>query len=383
MNSIKRILFDGRFLSLSHAGLGRYSLELLKHLLPLDESQKYIILVPEGAKFDEEFSAILANRKVPADIVETGIKYYSISEQTKLPNLISSLKPDLVHFPHFNHPIFYQGKFVITIHDLTLSQYAERRGKLKRYAYSMVISHAAKKAEKILTVSDYVKSDLARTLNISKNKIVTTYNGVDERFCDGVGRQSSEEAMKKYGIEKPYILYVGQWREHKNLIKLVEAFYQIANDVRFQNKIDLVFAGRPDPKFPYLLSKIKELSLQESIKFTGFVDDDDLPALYRGAKLFVFPSLSEGFGLPGLEAQACGTPLVASNRSCFTEIFGSGALYFNPENVSDMAEKMSKVLSDKEFSDSLVKKGIKNARKFDWDDVAAKTLEVYREIVYK
>lgn len=382
MNSIKRILFDGRFLSLSHAGIGRYSYELLKHILPQDESQKYILLVNKDTTFDSELSKILTDREIPVDIVETNIGHYSLAEQTELPRLLKSLRPDLVHFPHFNHPVLYRGKFVVTIHDLTLSQYAERGGKLKKYAYHWVISHAARKSEKILTVSDFVKNDLARVLKIPKNKIVTTYNGVDQKFCKITNPRALKQT-EKYGIDKQYILYVGQWREHKNLIRLIEAFYQIANEKKFEDKLDLVFAGRPDPKFPYLITKVKELGLRKVVKFTGFVEDADLPILYNNAEMFVFPSLSEGFGLPGLEAQSCGIPLLASNRTCFTEIFGSGALYFDPENVSDMAEKILKVLEDKDLKSELIEKGFKNAERFDWQDVAFKTLEVYREIVYK
>lgn len=135
MNQNRRILFDGRFLSLSHAGIGRYSYEILKHILPLDEAQKYILIVNKGVTFDDELSKILADRENPVDIIETGIGHYSLAEQTELPGLLKSLKPDLVHFPHFNHPIFYRGKFVVTIHDLTLSQYAGRGGIFKKYAY--------------------------------------------------------------------------------------------------------------------------------------------------------------------------------------------------------------------------------------------------------
>lgn len=379
---MKRILFDGRFLSLSHAGIGRYSCELLQHILPQDESQKYILLVTRGTTFDSDFAKSLTDREIPVDIVETDIGHYSLAEQTRLPGLIKSLRPDLVHFPHFNHPVFYGGKFVVTIHDLTLSQYSERGGKLKKFGYSWVISHAARKSAKILTVSDFVRNDISKTMGIPKSKIVTTYNGVDQRFCKITNPRSLKQT-EKYGIDKPYILYVGQWREHKNLVRLVEAFYEVANNKKYKDKLDLVFAGRPDPKFPFLITKVKELGLQKSVKFTGFVEDADLPILYNNAELFVFPSLSEGFGLPGLEAQSCGIPLVASNRTCFTEIFGNGALYFDPENVPDMAEKIIRVMEDSSFRSALIERGLKNASRFKWEDVAAKTLEVYREIVYK
>lgn len=382
MDSIKRILIDGRFLSLSHAGIGRYSCELLKHLLPLDQKQKYLLLVGREAKFDEVLSKALVERENPVDIIETDITHYSLLEQISMPSLLRSLRPDLVHFPHFSHPVLWNGKFVVTIHDLTLSQYAERGGLLKKYAYRSVISHAAKRSSKILTVSDFVKADISKTLKIPKNKIVTTYNGVDSGFCKITNPRSLKQ-IEKYAIDKPYLLYVGQWREHKNLLRLIDAFYQIANLEKYTGKLDLVFAGRADPKFPQLFKRVRELGLEKSVKFTGFVDDGDLPILYNNAEAFVFPSLAEGFGIPGLEAQSCGTPLIASNTGFFNEIFGDGAHYFDPENIPDIAEKIIEVLENHHLKSGLIEQGFENAKRFTWDQTARKTLEVYREIVYK
>ncbi|OQA52443.1 MAG: Alpha-D-kanosaminyltransferase [candidate division WS2 bacterium ADurb.Bin280] len=382
MDSIKRILFDGRFLSLSHAGIGRYSCELLKHLLPLDTKQKYLLLVGSGATLDPKLKELLVDRENPVDVIETQATHYSLSEQLVLPRLLDSLKLDLVHFPHFNHPVYYRGKFVATIHDLTLSQFARQSPFAKRIAYQYVMGHAARKSERVLTVSNYVNKQLVKTFNLKKEKVITTYNGVDEQFCNTKDKSSSE-LFEKYNLKNPYLLYVGQWREHKNLVRLVEAFYQIANDKRWQGKLDLVFAGRVDPKFPNLVKRINELSLSDSVKFTGFVEDEDLPAIYANAEAFVFPSLAEGFGIPGLEAQSCGTPLIASDREFFKEIYSTGAHYFDPENVSDIAEKISQVLDDKALKKSIVQRGYDNIKRFNWNLTATKTLEVYREIVYK
>jgi glycosyltransferase involved in cell wall biosynthesis len=178
-------------------------------------------------------------------------------------------------------------------------------------------------------------------------------------------------------------LSVGQWREHKNLIRLVEAFAKIKNDRKWREGLDLVFVGRDGPKYPILKEKINDLGLRDSIKFTGFVADEDLPVIYNNAKIFAMPSLSEGFGLPGIEAQACGVPVVSSSRTCLPEIYGKGAIYFDPLKVEDIAEKILLVLENKKLALDLIEKGEENAKKFTWENAALKTLAVYREILYK
>lgn len=379
---MKKILFDGRFLSLSHAGIGRYSCEILKNILLLDKKQKFIVPLIRGTEIDQDLSDALTLREEPVDIIEVDEKHYSLGEQTRYLKLLNELKPDLVHFPHFNHPVFYRGNFVVTIHDLTLSQFAERRGVLKRWVYSKVITHAAEKSQAIFTVSQFAKSDLARGFGLPKSKIVVTYNGIDKRFKK-ITNPSALKKIEKYSLDKPYILSVGQWRSHKNLPRLVEAFAELQKDEKFKDKIDLVFAGRIDPKFPDLPKKVRELNLEKSVKFIGFVPDDELPIIYNMAEIFVFPSLSEGFGLPGLEAQACFTPVAASRRSSLPEILGEGALYFEPGKPLEISKKIATVLEDKKVSQELILKGLENTKRFSWEDSAKKTFEVYREILYK
>lgn len=377
---MKKIVFDGRFLSLSHAGLGRYSCELLKALLPLDENTQYYVLILKGAKIDSDLASAMYDRKLPVEIIEVTSRHYSLGEQTEILKILNELKPDLVHFPHFNHPLLYRGKFVVTIHDLILTQYAEGGGRLKRHAYKYVILHAAKKSQKILTVSSFVKDELVRAFDLPVNKVVVTYNGIDEKFQKITNPRTLKKA-ENYGLVNPYILSVGQWRSHKNLIRLVEAFAKIISDSKFTGKIDLVFAGRDDPRYPELKNKIKELGLGDKVKFTGFVSDEDLPIIYNNASVFAFPSLAEGFGLPGLEAQACGVPVASSNRTSLPEVFGKGAVYFDPENVDDMAEKILTLLTDREQRVNIAREAEINVKKFSWDRTAQKTLEVYREII--
>lgn len=382
MDHNKKILFDGRFLSLSHAGIGRYSMELLRHILPLDDTQKYIVIVLRGTQITGDLARRMNERQNPVEVVEVDAKHYSVSEQLSFPAVIKSLKPDLVHFPHFNHPIFYHGDFVVTIHDLTLSLYAERGGKFKQLIYKKVINHAIKKAQKILTVSDFVKKELIREYNLLPRDVVTTYNGIDESFKKITNPRILKQA-EKYNLNKPYILSVGQWRTHKNLLRLVESFAKIIEDKRFRDNLDLVFVGKIDPKYPELMQKVKELKIEKAVKFLGFVPDDQLPLIYNNADLFVFPSLSEGFGLPGLEAQSCAVAVVSSNKTALPEVFGEGALYFNPTNSNDIREKILSVLTDQKIKSNLIEKGLENAKRFSWDETARKTLEVYQEILYK
>lgn len=382
MDKDKKILFDGRFLSLSHAGIGRYSCELLKHLLPLDEDQKFIFLVGKGAKLSEDLLKVMNERKNPVEVIETDIAHYTIAEQTKLLFLLKKLRPALIHFPHFNHPILYRGDFVVTIHDLTLSQFSENGSSLKRKGYHLAIKNAGKRSKKILTVSDFVKNSLIQEFSLPASKIVTTYNAVDESFRK-ITNPRYLKKVEKYGLDKPFILSLGQWRIHKNLPALVEAFAKIIQSPRWKGKLDLVFVGRKDPNFPYLKQKINELKVKNQVKLTGFVPDEDLPLIYNSASAFVFPSFAEGFGLPGLEAQACGLPLISSNRTCLPEIFGDGALYFNPENIVDMEKKIQEVLEDDQLRNKLINLGFQNVKRFSWEETAKKTLDVYRGILYK
>jgi len=379
----KTILFDGRFLSLDHAGIGRYSAELLKKLLPLDRKNKYILLITPGTEFDEELSLAIRNREKPIEIVEFAAKHYSYKEQSALLKLINDIKPDLVHFPHFSHPIFYKGKFVTTVHDLTLSKFAERSNPIKNFAYKTVISKAVKNSSAIITDCEFTKKEIAKQFQIPSGKIYVTYLGIDAKFQKITNPRSLEKAAN-YGLLKPYILYVGQWRSHKNLLRLVEAFdSMLTRNNELKGKIELVFAGRVDSKYPELPQLVKRLKRTTDVRFIGFVKDEDLPIIYNDAVAFAFPSLSEGFGLPALEAQACGVPTLSSDKTCMPEILGRGAIYCNPVDVEDISKKLERVITDIELRKELVREGFLNSKKFSWEDAAQKTLEVYSSLLYK
>lgn len=382
MSENKKIIIDGRFINSENAGLGRYSANLLKNLFSRKTGFDYIVMVKSGEVFDNELKAIMESSKDKIEIFKTDIKHYSLEEQTILAKKIRSLKPDLVHFLHFNHPANYKGEFVVTIHDLTLSVYSGKQSFIERLAYEYIIKHAAKKSKAILTVSDYVASDLAKTFLISKSKIYTTYNGIDASFRPISNSRMLLDVEKKYKIKSPFILSVGQWRAHKNLSRLVQAFAQIVKDKKF-DVYNLVFVGKKDARDDEFMRQVDELGLSDRVQYTGFASDEDLPCIYNLADAFVFPSLSEGFGLPGVEAQSCGTPVASSDATSLPEVLGNGAIFFNPQNISDMASAIKKLLGNDALVKDIIEKGFSNSKRFSWRTCADSTLEVYRKILYK
>ena len=368
---------------MSNAGLGRYSSELIKHLLIQNDDKlfRYILLVMPGTQFSEDLKEVIAKHESAIEVIEFDAKHYSLNEQTKLHKFLEELNLDLVHFTNLNHPVLYQGKFIVTIHDLTLFQFSERASLTKKLAYNYVIQKAARNSKKILTVSEFAKGELIKKFSLPENKVVVTYNGIDEKFKK-ITNPKTLEKSEKYGLLKPYYLYVGQWRSHKNLLNLVEAFSNLTNK-GLKGKVELVFAGKIDKKYPELPALVTKLNLTGDVRFTGFVDDDDLPAIYNNALAFVFPSFSEGFGLPALEAQASGTPVISSDSTSLPEVLGDGAVFFDPDNVAELTKRMIEVLQDEKLRDKLISAGLVNAKRFTWQATAEKTLEVYRELLYK
>lgn len=369
-----KIGIDGRFMDLPSGGLGRYSFELVSNLLKIDKENEFVLFVRslKGASMFKKYPNL--------QIISAPFPHYSFSEQNAFLRLLLKTKLDFVHFTHFNHPLFYFRPFMVTVHDLTLSQF-RYRGRFSQLAYSLTFKNVIKKAKKIITVSNFVRSQLKSSFNISSRKIATVYNGIEENFQPVTNSLSLKKVAQKYKIPGPYLLYLGQLYPHKNLERLIEAFNLLRQDPHLEIKgTKLVLAGPLNRFFPPLRELVKKLDLEEEVIFTGFVDDDDLPALISGAKAFVFPSLSEGFGIPGLEAMACGVPVVASDASSLPEILSESALYFNPFNVEEMAEKIKEVLLNKSFREKLIKKGFARAKEFSWSKTARETLEVYQKL---
>jgi len=362
-----KIGIDCRMIKAS--GIGRYVSNLVENLAKIDSENSYILFLQK--KDFESYELPAANfNKVLADF-----PWNSFGEQTKLSKIINKESPDIMHFPHFNVPLFYNKKFIVTIHDLTVNKYKTARGskspgyQFKYLAYKKIIKHAAEKSLKILTLSDFTKTEIRRHLGIPRENIALTYGGVPKELTTTPETPGSLEAL---GVKKPFILYVGNAYPHKNLERLVEA-------LKYLPDANCVLVGQKNEFYLKLEEKAKNLSLTDRVILTGFVDDGQLVSLYKNAACFAFPSLNEGFGFPALEALEFGLPVASSNASSLPEVLGDAALYFDPEDIKDMARVLKEILTNNTLRKELIEKGFRQVKKFSWEKMAKETLAVYKE----
>lgn len=368
-----RIGIDARLYRASVAGIGRYSQNLVKNLLEIDSKNQYcLILTPADA---EECNLEYPNLEIKI----VNIPHYSLSEQTKLPKILSAEKFDLMHFLNFNVPVRYQGKFVVTIHDLTLFFYPgrSRNNFIYKSAYRYIFGSSCRKASKIIAVSQSTKKDIEKVFRINSSKIEVVYEAADDRVFASPGQETITELKNNHKIDAdPVILYVGQWRPHKNLVGLIQAF----DLLRQEMPVKLAIVGKPDNSFPEVRQAIDKSPFSRDIMVLGFVSDEDLAAWYKIASVFVFPSFYEGFGLPGLEAMIAELPVVSSDRTSLPEIYGQAAVYFDPGIVEGMKEKIKQVLLDQSLQKKLVENGKKVLERYSWKKTAQETLSVYRQV---
>jgi len=372
-----KIAIDARMYHSSHAGIGRYTRALVRELASLDKTNDYTIILTK--KDTEEYD--IKNKNFKTIIVD--FIHFTFAEQTKLYKILNKENFDLVHFTNFNHPIFFKGKFVVTMHDLTLMLFPSGRQKsfIKQLVFKKVLKNAVNKAKKIIAISKATKNDLVKYLDADRTKIDVIYEGVDPEYLPNEKLKSkNSKLLNNYKITKPYILFVSQWRPHKGLPDLIRAFEILKRDNKYKD-LKLVITGKPDKGFPDLPRSIDSSLIRKDIITTGFVPDEDLPIIYNHASVFVFPSHYEGFGLTPLEAMACGAPVVSSNLSCMPEILGDAALYFNPNNHKEMAEKINQILSSNEKREALVAAGFLRVKKYSWEKMAKETLKIYEQII--
>jgi glycosyltransferase involved in cell wall biosynthesis len=279
--------------------------------------------------------------------------------------------PDVLFIPAHVLPIIHPCRSVVTIHDLGYLYHPRAHRPLDRLYLDLSTRYNAQAASFIIADSKATKLDLIRCYGTKSKKVVVIYPGYDESKFHSVRDEAAVEAVKaRYGIEGDYILFVGTLHPRKNLIRLIEAFSSLAP------RLSLVIAGKKGWLYEEMFYRVKELGLEGRVVFTGFVPEDDLPVLLSGARLFVFPSLYEGFGFPVLEAMACGVPVVCSDSSSLPEVVGDAALKVNPLDVEGLKNAMERVLCDEELSAEMVKRGLERARNFSWERCAEETLAV-------
>ncbi len=372
-----RIAIDARMLADTLTGVGRYLLNLIKHLAEIDKKNDYLILAVSRLSPDHFLNKFQAPN-FEKIIVKTPI--VSLRQHFTIPPILRREKIDIFHYPQFDLPFFQRRKSVITIYDLNVLQIADYFPKQRfiRRTYSRWITKISlQKAEKVIAISQSTKGDIIRYFKTPEEKIEVIYGAVDEHFHP-LPQKETRKKLEKYSLSSPYLLYVGVHRAHKNLLRLLEAYRLLKENGRITHK--LVIVGEKDPRFLQAKWKVEKLGLDGEVIFTGYLPEEDLPYFYNGATLFIFPSLYEGFGMPVLEAMACGTPVVCSHTSSLPEIAGEAAIFVDPHNIEAMAEGMKKVIDDGGLRKRLSLAGLEQAKRFSWHRTAQKTLEVYRSL---
>jgi len=374
-----RIVIDARLYGPHVAkGLGRYVQQVVDGLLEIDSENEYVVLLRQDNWDDCPERPNLKKVLAPW-------RWYSIAEQLYLSRLLKKLKPDLVHFPHFNVPLFYRGPFVVTIHDLILRRHHSRRASthgwlvfwLKKRLYLRVIASGIKRAKNIITISEFTKNEIIHFYPRAKNKIVVIYEGLTDTRPFLTPKSDDNNALVRYNIVKPYLLYVGNVYPHKNLEKLLDAYQVLQSKWSGQ----LILVGQKDYFYDRLEKLAAKKGFKDKVLCLGYVPDDDLAALYRQAALYVFPSLYEGFGLPPLEAMAQNLPVICSDIPCLREICGPAAEYFKPTDANDMANKILNLLSNQNRQTELRQLGLEQIKKYNWQKTVVEHLKIYQEIL--
>ena len=359
-NSKKKIAIDARMINMS--GIGTY----IQHLV---KAGIYDIALGSEAEINECISDI--------DIIDYKSKIYGIREQLKFPyRKLRKLKPDILHIPHYNVPIFYRGRMFVTIHDLTHLVLPEVLPNKLAYIYAKIMLWiAAHKAEKIFTVSENTKNDIIKYLKVNSEKIIVTYSGVDTEEFRKKDKSEYEYLYDKYSIpkSKKIIMYVGNLKPHKNLIRLLEAF----KDIDEINNTILILVGKAFENHN-INDYEKQYGIDDKVIHTGVVNQSDLIDFYNLADLFVFPSLYEGFGTPPLEAMACGTPVTCSNTSSIPEVVGDAAYMFDPLNTEKIKNSLNVLLKDDFIVSELVNKGFNRCSIFNWKICTEKIKKVLK-----
>lgn len=371
-----RIGVDARFLGPEGTGLGRYIERLLHHLQDLETEYEIVVFLrPENeALFEvrnDRFQKVIADAR-----------WYTLKEQFVMPRLIRREKIDLMHFGHFNVTPFSRRPFVVTIHDIIKSEHADKSASTrsaaiyytKHLVYEMLIRHAVRGSCRVIVPTEYVRQKVLKRFDVPEDSVTVTYEGIDHDHKPAeVSRERQDAVLQKYGIRRPFLLYVGNSYPYKNLDLVLDALPRLPEKYMFVNPCARsVFYDR-------LLENVQKRGLEQRVVLPGFVPDDDLSVLYSAADLYVFPSLSEGFGLPALEAMQMGLPVVAARASCLPEVLGDAAVFFDPKSVDAFVSVISRVLSSSQEQDSIREKGFECVKKYSWKRMARQTRDVYQE----
>ena len=363
-----RIGIDARMWGEKQTGIGLYIENLTRYLLKIDKQNQYVLFFKKDF-FDSLIFSEQNVRKVLADY-----HWYSYGEQLFLPRVLKKEKLDMAHFPNFNAPIFYNGKKIVTVHDLTTHNFSGHRSGSgwRKFAFRRVFKNSIEKSDRVIAVSGATKNQIVENYNIADSKVKAIYSGLpNKNYESGIKNHEKDS--------KPYIFFTGVWRKHKNIVNLIRAFAILKN--KYKQNIQLVLGGQEDEFYNDPREVLEKLKLGGDVIIPGFIPKNEMPMFFTNASVFVFPSFSEGFGFAPLEAMIYSIPCVVSDIPALRESCGEAALYFDPHSPEDMASKIALLLNDENLRKDLIQKGLENIEKYDWAKCAKETLEVYNSVL--
>ena len=363
------ILFDARIHLDFMSGISRYILMLLENMFEQDTTNQFTVFVNGKLPKDNEIYAICDKKNV--NVIPLDVHHFGPVNYLKMPGIIRKINPDVYHYPHLDAPI--SGiPTVATILDANIrkgvKKYNDFLG-LKTLYFKKSLKNTLKKTQKSMFISDAVMDDVLDLLQMEKSpKYMTVHLGVDESFKD-FDESASEAILKKFNIQKPYFLYVGTIREHKNIDRLIKAFV-VSN---LHPEYSLVLAGGKYEGYDVDMN-------QPGVNYIGRINEEELKILYKNGFCFVFPSLLEGFGLPILESYMLDLPVITSNMGATKEVGGNAAHLVDPLDIDDISKGMVKVATDDDYRNSMIAKGKTRVEEFKWGNTARKVLSVYEEV---
>ncbi len=365
-------------------GIGTYIRNLIFGLAKIDTENTYLLASYDGDA--SQFTGLPPNFQT----IRYRAPLNDWLRQASYPWFIKNLRPDLVHLPLNDVPLLARQPYVVTIHDMSSFLFGSRSGwreNLRLYQFRRGLLRASR----VIAVSAATRRDAENLLGVPADRLRLVYGAPDPRFLQSEDTLQNDDAsareqvrvLERYQIRKPYLLYAGRIRPHKNLPRLIEAFAVVRGELEnhpLYRDLRLLVIGDEISTHPEVRRAVAQTRMQNSVRFLGFIPLETLKIFYSGASAFVFPSLYEGFGLPPLEAMASGVPVVTSSVSSLPEVVGDAAVIVTPENVFDIARGIREVLLDEQVRKRLIEAGFEQVRKFSWDRTARETLGVYREV---
>ncbi len=377
-----KVLIEGGPLFIQRSGVGQYLYKLFEGLFEQDKKNSYYIyaFLFVGKKLKQPFRKSWKNvhyrmvRYLPSKV------YNVFSRRVFVPpaDIMTATKPDVAIFGNYvRPPLFFGAKSISFVYDLSYETHKDKADKKNSQLLMKRVPITIKKSDVIVTISQNSKREIIDRYHVSADKIAVINPALDHTEYYPRSKKDQGRVSSRYGISGQYILYVGTIEPRKNIIGLLNAYAELPE--KLQAQYSLVLAGGKGWKNEDIYKRIKELS-HLNIILTGYVPDEDLPALHSGASLFVFPSFYEGWGMPPLEAMACGTPVITSNNSSLPEVVGDAGIMVDAKDTTGLTGQMARVLTDKRLSAGLIEKGIKQAAKFSWDKSARQLSEIIENL---